>query len=131
MTSKREKNRKLVEDFYRMAFQENRHEEAIRTYAGPKYVQHNPFVPDGAEGFVTFFAEWQENKSPHFRQDILRVVADEEYVAVHAHMQFGPDKPSTVLVDIFRIEDDRIVEHWDVYREVPDPATVPHSNGVL
>lgn len=47
--NRREQNRRIVTDFYTKAFIEQRYEEAAREYLHPQYVQHNPFVPDGAE----------------------------------------------------------------------------------
>lgn len=129
MVSQREKNRKLVQDFYTMAFLENRHAEACERYVGEPYIQHNPFVPDGVEGFLKFFEDWEPNKRPDFEQKIHRIVADEELVALHATIKHGAGAQGSQLVDIFRIEDDRIVEHWDVYMAIPDPAGIPHDNG--
>lgn len=131
MTSQREKNRALARDFYTTAFIENRHKEACDLYVGDTYIQHNPFVPDGVDGFLKFFEDWEPNTRADYEQKILRIIADEELVAVHATIKSSADDLGTVLVDIFRVENDKIVEHWDVYMPIPDPATIPHNNGVL
>jgi len=129
VTARSEVNRKLVLDFCSLAFVEGRHREAAERFLGERYIQHNPFVADGVEGFVQFFESWEANKRPDFRHRILRVIADEDYVAVHATIHEGDGHAGSVLCDIFRIEDDRIVEHWDAFKPLADPATIPHGNG--
>jgi len=130
MSSRREANRRLVTDFYTTAFIEGRHAEACARYVGERYIQHNPFVPDGVDGFLRFFEAEAAEERPDYRQRILRVIADEDYAAVHATIHERADDPGTVLVDLFRIEDGRIVEHWDAYRPLSaEPERIPHGNG--
>jgi len=127
--SLRQRNRQIVADFYDLAFRQLRHEEAARRYFADRYVQHNPFVADGLEGFVSFFATFDECRRPGFEQRVLHLVADEDLVAVHATMT-APNGPGCVLVDIFHVDAaGKIDEHWDVFKELADPATIPHGNG--
>ena len=129
--SQRERNRQVVREFYELAFERKRPVEAAQRFFGDRYIQHNPFVADGIEGFTAFFEGSAERRRDDYRQRILRVIADEELVAVHATIHRSVDDRGIVLVDIFRLEDGKIVEHWDVYKDIPDPAGIPHDNGVL
>lgn len=126
-----EENRRIAEEFYDLCFVQKRYAEAADTYFGPKYIQHNSFVEDGIEGFKKEFVNSERRKSPHYVQTPLRFIADEDMVAVHETIRFDENHRGVTLVDIFRFEEGKIVEHWDVYMEIPDPATVPHGNGVI
>ena len=117
-----EKNKKLVVDFYEMAFNQHKPTEAAKKYIGDKYIQHNPFVPNGAEAFYTYF-EGHFKKNPASRAIIKRAIADGDLVALHLHSKENDKDPGTAIVDIFRVENDKIVEHWDVIQEVPTKGT--------
>ena len=129
--SRAETNRRVVEQFYDLAFVQKRPREAAARHIGDTYTQHNAFVPDGIEAFIEHFEGSDAHKSPDYRQRPLRFVADEDHVAVHATIHRGKGDRGIALVDIFRLEDGKIVEHWDVGMPIPDPATVPHPNGVI
>ncbi|MFF0572571.1 nuclear transport factor 2 family protein [Streptosporangium saharense] len=129
--SKAERNRAIVTEFYDLCFVQKRYAEAADRYFGDRYIQHNEFVADGIEGFKNEFVNSERRRSPDYVQRPLRIIADEELVAIHETIHAGPDDRGVVLVDIFRLEDGKIVEHWDVFMPIPDPATVPHDNGVL
>ncbi|GAB2698557.1 nuclear transport factor 2 family protein [Nocardia thraciensis] len=60
-------------------------------------------------------------------QDVVRVVADDTLVAVH--IRLTTDGGETAIVDLFRLEDGLVVEHWDVVQ--PVPATLPHPHGMF
>ncbi len=129
--SQAETNRQVIEEFYDLAFVQKRPREAAARHIGETYTQHNSFVPDGVDAFIEHFEHSQAHKSPHYRQRPLRFVVDEDHVAVHVMINRTEDDPGIVLVDIFRLQDGKIVEHWDVGMPIPDPATVPHDNGVI
>lgn len=126
----RDRNRRIVTDFYTKAFVQLDHEGAVRDHLAADYIQHNPFVPDGVDGFLDFFAKFDAQREAGSEQRILRVIADEDLVAVHATMHSS--QGDAVLVDIFHVTPDgKIDEHWDVFKELADPATIPHSNGEI
>lgn len=126
-----EENRRIAMEFYDLCFVQKRYAEAADKYFGPRYIQHNSFVEDGIEGFKKEFVNSAQRRSPDYVQTPLRFIADEDMVAVHETIHPDKEHRGFALVDIFRFEDGKIVEHWDVFMPIPDPATVPHGNGVI
>lgn len=123
----REANKKAVLEFYDAAL--NRKDfDAAAKYFGPHYIQHNPTAPDGIDGFRAFLGFLKE-KFPASRSEIKRAFADGDYVIVHVHSKREPDTRGRAIVDIFRLENGKIVEHWDVVQEIPEKAA--NGNGMF
>ncbi|MEM6431076.1 MAG: nuclear transport factor 2 family protein [Deinococcota bacterium] len=96
----------------------NQQIDDIDTFISPNLIQHNPNLPNGLEPlrnfWMGFFVDVPE---ANFR--IVRVIAENSLVAVHSHFTPVPDALGLAVVDIFRVEDGLIVEHWDVSMEIP------------
>ena len=90
------------------------------------YIQHNPQVPTGREAFVQFVAGLLE-QNPEATYDIKRVIAEGDHAVLHAHLKMRPDDPGRAVADIFRVQNGRIGEHWDVIQPVPE-ASVNDNN---
>lgn len=108
-------------EFLDMVFNQKKVEEGFAKYVGPTYIQHNPMVPDGIEGAVTGLTGLLK-QMPDWKYDFKRVLVDGDLVAVHSHVTTGPADRGTAVVDIFRVVDGKIVEHWDVLQPVPEKA---------
>ncbi|HDR7671179.1 TPA: ester cyclase [Bacillus wiedmannii] len=118
--TEKEKNKKMVVDFYNEVF--NKHNiDIIPKYVSEDYQQHNPFVADGRKAFMDFFKE-DFVKNPNSSAEIKRVVAEGDTVALHVHSRTNSQDKGVAIVDIFRIKDGKIVEHWDVIQEIPNEA---------
>jgi predicted SnoaL-like aldol condensation-catalyzing enzyme len=115
-----ETNKKIVIDFYDKALNQKDFEAAAKSF-GPKYIQHNPNVPDGIEAFKGLVTMLKE-KFPKSRSEIKRVVADGDLVVLHVHSVREPGQRGRAIVDIFRLENGKIVEHWDVVQDIPEKA---------
>ncbi len=113
-----EANKKAVLEFYEKGLNQKDFDAASK-YFGPKYVQHNPGAPDGIEGFKAFIALRKE-KFPNAHSDIKRIFADGDYVILHVHNVPNPGDRGSAIVDIFRLENGKIVEHWDVVQPIPE-----------
>ena len=121
-----ETNKAAVRAFYDLAFNQQKPAEAAAQYLGRSYRQHNPMAPDGAEPFVAFVVGFV-NAFPQLRVDFKRLVAEGDLVTVHSHFVRQPGDRGMAVMDIFRLEDGKLVEHWDVLQEVPEKAANPNT----
>ncbi|MFI2434442.1 ester cyclase [Streptomyces sp. NPDC018693] len=94
---------------------------AIDRYWGPEYHQHNPDIADGVEGVKAGLGGYFE-AFPQLTVSRKRVIAEGDLVAVHSHYVNAPGKRGQAIVDLFRVRNGRIVEHWDVIQDVPENA---------
>lgn len=121
-------NKATVRDFYDVAFNQQRPAEAASKHLGSVHRQHNPGGADGAEAFVAFVTGFTQ-AYPSLQVDFKRFVAEADLVAVHSQFVREPNDRGLAVMDIFRLEDGKIVEHWDSSQEVP--AEAANSNTVF
>jgi predicted SnoaL-like aldol condensation-catalyzing enzyme len=115
-----EANKKAVVEFYDLAINKKDFEAASK-FLGPRYVQHNPRAADGPEGLKAFLAFLRE-KFPDYHSEIKRVFADGDYVIVHVHNVPTTGSRGNAIIDIFKLENGKVVEHWDVRQEIPEQS---------
>jgi predicted SnoaL-like aldol condensation-catalyzing enzyme len=115
-----EQNKKTVTAFYDAAINQKNFEAAAK-FLGPRYTQHNPRAADGADGLKAFLGILRE-KFPDYHSEIKRVFADGDYVILHVHNVPTPGARGAAIVDIFKLEDGKIVEHWDVRQDIPEQS---------
>jgi predicted SnoaL-like aldol condensation-catalyzing enzyme len=122
-----EANKRAVIEFYDLAINKKDFAAASK-YLGPRYIQHNPTAPDGAEGLKGFI-EFLRAKLPELKSEIKRAWVDGDYVILHVHSVREPGTRGHAIVDIFRLENGKIVEHWDVIQDIPEKAA--NANGMF
>ena len=122
-----EANKKTVLEFYEAGLNKKDF-EAAAIYFGSKYIQHNPGAPDGIEGFKGFVSFLKE-KFPNSHSEIKKVFAEGDFVILHVHAVREPGTRGRAIGDIFRLENGKIVEHWDVAQDIPEK--MPHNNGMF
>jgi predicted SnoaL-like aldol condensation-catalyzing enzyme len=116
-----ERNKETVRAFYELAFNEKQPEEAVSRYVGSRYTQHNPMAGDGPQAFIDF-VKWYAGENPELKVEIKRIVAENDLVVTHSLIKTSPDDRGTAAADIFRLENGKVVEHWDVLQPVPETA---------
>jgi predicted SnoaL-like aldol condensation-catalyzing enzyme len=115
-----EQNKKAVVEFYDAAINQKNFDAAAK-FLGPRYTQHNPRAADGPEGLKAFLA-FLRDKFPDYHSDIKRAFADGDYVILHVHNVPTPGSRGNAIIDIFKLENGKVVEHWDVRQEIPEQA---------
>ncbi len=113
------KNKQIVTAFYELIFRDHKPAEAFAKYGGDKYIQHNPRVPDGKEAVINYFTPFFQ-ANPEARSEIKRAVAEGDLVWLHVHSKQNKGDRGRAIVEIFRVEKGKVVEHWDVVQDIPE-----------
>ncbi|MDC1162303.1 hypothetical protein OAT18_02555 [Tenacibaculum sp.] len=110
-------NKKLVKKFYQEFFGDL-NIQSIHNYIGDVYIQHNPYLADGKQALINGATNWFQYETPH-QIDFQKVMAQDDLVFLHIKSSNG----KTSTMDVFRIKDNLLVEHWDVSQDIPkNPA---------
>lgn len=122
-----DQNKRLVKEFYDLAFNQNRPIDAAHRYLAVNYKQHNPTVADGRDGFIAAFGA--EPKNRQYRIELKRIIAEGDLVVIHSWGRRNQKDRGVALVDIFRVQGDKIAEHWDVIQPIPEKSA--HQNSMF
>lgn len=125
-----EANKQLVIQFYDEVFNQHDLKTAPYKYLAEDLIQHNPAVPDGRKGFIERLTPIFE-KSPQRRSRLIRASAEGDLVWTHMHSTEHPQDRGRAIMDIFRVKNGKIVEHWDVVQPIPEPEKAKNSNGMF
>jgi len=117
-SAQEEANRAAVLAFYEKGLNQKDADAAL-AYVGNRYVQHNPNAPDGPDGFRKFIGFLRE-KFPSSHSEVKRSFVDGDFVILHVHSVREPGSRGRAIVDIFKLENGKIVEHWDVVQDIPE-----------
>ncbi|AIY12942.1 membrane protein [Cellulophaga baltica NN016038] len=111
--------------FYKTAYEGNP-KIAVEKYVGKEYIQHNPAVANGTQGFIAYFEKMQL-AYPEKSIEFVRVIAQDDLVALHTH-QVWPDNDQYVTMDFFRFDPQgKICEHWDAIQQIPKTSENPNK----
>ncbi|WP_418655489.1 ester cyclase [Acinetobacter dispersus] len=116
-----EQNKKIVTDFYEGVFLKHQVKQYADRYIWDQYIQHNPNVPDGKAPFVNFFSQKFSN-NPQAKNVIKKAIAEGDLVVLHVHSTDNDSDRGRAIIDIFRVENGKIVEHWDVIQNIPEKS---------
>jgi predicted SnoaL-like aldol condensation-catalyzing enzyme len=100
--------------------------EAYAKFVGPGFKHHNPYFEGSVEALMKAMEE-NARDNPNKTLDVKRALEEGDLVAVHSHVRLSPDQPGAAVVHIFRFEDGRIVELWDVGQAVPEQSANQHG----
>ena len=124
---KTEENRKLVEDFLYDVMQGNNLDKTPDYFDGDTYIQHNTGIADGVSGLNEALAALAEQNIQMIYTTTHQVLAQGNFVLAVSEGTFG-DKP-TAYYDLWRVENGKIAEHWDVMETIADKSTWQNPNG--
>ncbi len=116
-------NEAVVRVFFDEVFVQGKIRHGFECYVREDYIQHNPLAADGRAAVLSFFESIPAEKRP--KVTLARVIVEGDLAAVHYKSEF-PGRPPFAVVDIFRLEDGKIAEHWDVVQPIPDKSNNPH-----
>ena len=122
-----EANKKTVAAFEDAALNQKDFDAAAK-YLGPRYTQHNPLAADGPEGLKADIGFLKE-KFPNNHTEIKHIYADGDYVITHDHAVREPGTIGLAIVNIFKLENGKVVEHWDVIQPIPEKPA--NGNGMF
>ena len=121
-----ESNRRLVAAYLNQAFNGQQLKAALELYASPTFVQHNPVISgDGIQPVLDAADAGKITASSCY--DIQFILAQNDFVWVYSKVTSSTGVSG--VVDMMRVRDSKIVEHWNVDQAVP--AKMPHSNGMF
>ncbi|MDC2946879.1 ester cyclase [Streptomyces heilongjiangensis] len=114
-----ERNKALVLRLYSEAFNKNK-TDVVKELVGTDYVQHDKSVPGGADGQVKQFKDLKV-KIPGAVATVKHVATDRDLVAVHWHASATPTDEATgeAKIDLYRVRNGKLVEHWGITQTVP------------
>ncbi len=116
---KKIENKKLVADFFTLAFVNKKVEEAFNRYVGDTYIQH---CPDFLDKKSTIESLAKIFSNPKIEVSIKRVIAENDLVVIHLHSKNSPEDAGEAIIEIFRVDNGKIVEHWGVMQSVPEKS---------
>jgi predicted SnoaL-like aldol condensation-catalyzing enzyme len=119
------KNKEIALAFFHGVFTEKKPQEAFDKYSIPDYIQHNPLAEDGAVPTIAFLNDWIA-KFPQSSVEVKKVIAEGNLVAIHHHLRQSPDVAGLACTEWYRVENGRVVEHWDTAQPMPTQSKNPH-----
>lgn len=97
--------------------------EAFLAHVAEDYIQHNPRFSDGRaaaiEGLTDMFS------APGSVFEIQRILVDGDLAAIHLRAH-PAGRPPLAVADFYRLENGKIVEHWDAIQPIPETSNNPH-----
>jgi predicted SnoaL-like aldol condensation-catalyzing enzyme len=104
-----------------MVFNQKKVKEGFDKYVGDKYIQHNPIAPDGKEPAVEILGKALV-ALPGWTYEFKHAYVDGDIAIIHSHVRMKADDRGMAVIDIFRFEKGKIVEHWDVVQAIPEKS---------
>jgi predicted SnoaL-like aldol condensation-catalyzing enzyme len=120
-------NKNAAISFLKMAASGRVH-EVYAKYIGTRFRHHNPFFEVSAESLMAGM-EQNARQNPDKVLEVKRTIAEGDFVVVHSHVQQRPGELGAAVVHIFRFENGRIAELWDLAQPVPEES--PNQYGIF
>jgi predicted SnoaL-like aldol condensation-catalyzing enzyme len=121
--------KELVASYMQEVWVNRKVNEVKKFISAETFIQHNPHLANGLEALEGFLPHLFNNLMPNGTWEVKRIVAENDLVVVHSLAKPMPEALGMAVVDIFRVKDNLIVEHWDVSADVP--ATTVSGNEIV
>jgi predicted SnoaL-like aldol condensation-catalyzing enzyme len=118
-------NKAVVQGFFDTCIYGNQWDRVAEFISNEQYAQHNPHVGDGLSGLNDFMQQLGARGGSMTYDKTYRVVAEGNFVFVHSKGEL--DGKQLVFGDLMRVEDGKIVEHWDVLQDIPTESKNGHD----
>lgn len=118
--------KELVKNFYQDVFEEGKIDK-IPHYIAENYIQHNPRVETGRAGFIKFIKHFINHKP---KIEFINMSCEANFVYVFFKCLLS-DGTINKVCDIYRIEDSKLVEHWDIVEHHVEKIKAVHDNGLF
>ncbi|SMF29147.1 nuclear transport factor 2 family protein [Pseudobacteriovorax antillogorgiicola] len=120
-----EQNANLVIDFVQGIMNDHDFEYITETFGKHNYVQHNRNMPDGIDGLVGYLKKFVKN-FPEFNYDVKKIIVDGDMVSLHSHATLkhkhrGNQEKGFNIIDTWRVDNGKLVEHWDAVQAIDLP----------
>lgn len=125
--AKFERNKAAVLDFIEKSVNQG-DIDAASVHFGDSYTQHNPNIADGVEGFRKYLRQLRQ-AFPLVRGEVKRIFAEGDFVIVHMHARREPEEAGLAIVDVFRLAEGKLVEHWEVRQPIVQSSL--HANAMI
>jgi len=99
---------------------------AVDRFIAQDYIQHNQSVAPGRQPLKDFL-DMIRRETPEAVHDVKRAFVDGDHVTVHYHVRRWPDDLGWAVIDIFRVKNGKVAEHWDVMQDVVEGGPNPNS----
>lgn len=124
---KTEENRVLIEAFLVDVMQGKHPEKTPEYFAGDAYIQHNTGIADGLSGLGAALEALAADGIQMIYDETHQVLAQGNFVLGVSEGTFGGNPTS--YYDLWRVEDGKVAEHWDVMETIADPSDWQNENG--
>ena len=124
---KTEENRELVKNFLYDVMQGNNLDKTPNYFHGDTYIQHNTGIADGVSGLNAALSAMAEQGISMVYNEVHMVLAQGNYVLAVSEGTFAGEPTS--YYDLWRVENGKIAEHWDVMETIADQSKWQNQNG--
>jgi predicted SnoaL-like aldol condensation-catalyzing enzyme len=111
-------NKALVEAFVYDILVNGKYDVINKYFEGDLYIQHNPHIGDGLSGLNKALGDWAEQGITMNYTKVHKILGEGNFVLVVSEGLLGGEH--TALYDLFRVENNKIVEHWDTLESIPN-----------
>ncbi|MGH2622906.1 MAG: nuclear transport factor 2 family protein, partial [Sphingobacterium sp.] len=120
-------NKTLVTNFVNDILVDKNLDLISNYFKGNELIQHNPQMGDGVEEFLVVLENWAKQGQPQIYSKIHKVLGEGNFVLILGEGFLQGEHVS--FYDLYRVEEDKIIEHWDVVETIPEPENRKNDNG--